>query len=210
MSVGKAIRLPAHPFSRRLQKVLDLIDTLHTPKNLKTVNVTLNILIQGGAFWAYEDRGPYDIEINLTGDHLELTFIHEVGHFLEWQAIPKSERGPRDFYNDVRFQSWLDAAQDSPNVQRMIRLRDQHTEGSTAHQDLNYYLRPIELWTRAYSQYVTRKGNANDAAILFQQIAAENKKITGNITYQPFWPWDEFPPIQAAMDDIFEDLGWTR
>ena len=177
--VSKAILLPRHPLSPRLKRVLEAIDKLHSPKGLRAISVVMNGYVVGGEF----DPGLYAINLNPFGSHPELTLLHEVGHYLEWRSIPKNQAGPRDFASDPRFMAWLDAAYKTVAVQRLLALLEQQKEGSQAFNDIGYLLRPNELWTRAYSQYIAR---AASLPVLFQQVATENKVVTGNIKYVPY------------------------
>lgn len=205
--VTKAVCLPKYFLSSRLGKVLDAVDAIHSPKNLKTIPVKLDRRVPGGLFLVHADTGPYEIYLDPNGGHPELSLLHEVGHYLEWQSIPKDQHGPRDFSRDALFTAWLQTVFETPTVQRLLTLLGQQQEGTQTFRDIDYLLRPNELWTRAYSQYVIRRA---DISVLFQQIAAENKVVTGNIRYEPYWDWDEFASIQQVMDAMFEELGWSK
>lgn len=204
--VAKAVRLPPHPLKRRLQKVLEVIDSVHAPKNLKALLVVMDGSIQGGQFQACSATGPYDIYLNPSGSHPELSFLHEIGHFLEWQAIPKAEFGPRRFSNDLLFAPWLQVVRESETIQRHFELRDHHPEESLIYQASSYLLDEAELWARAYSQYIALK---KQVPIILEQIAAENKVLTGNIPLKPYWRTADFRTIQIAMDAIFQELEWS-
>jgi hypothetical protein len=91
--VSKAVRLPSHPLSGRLNNLLEAVDAVHTATNLKQVAVIMSHFVQGAVFDAYTGTGPYTICLNPTGSHPELSLLHEVGHFLECQCIPKAAFG---------------------------------------------------------------------------------------------------------------------
>ena len=205
--VAKAVGLPKHPLSSRLGKVLDAVDVIHSPKNLKAIPVLMDSRVHGGFFFTHADTGPYEIYLDPRGDHPELSLLHEVGHYLEWQSIPKNRHGIRDFSTDVRFDVWRRTVFETDTVQRLSALLKQQIQGTSTFEDVAYLLRLNELWTRAYSQYVTRKTNLS---VLFQQIAAENKLVRGNIRYGPYWDSEEFAPVQDVMDAMFDDLGWSE
>ena len=205
--VSKAIRLPGHPLSGKLRKMLERIDGVHKPLNLKALSVIMDRRITGGLFIIYADTGPYSIYLNPDGGHPELSLLHEVGHFLEWQCIPKSQNGPRDFSADPRFSVWLQAVYETQTVQRLLALLEEHEQNTQAFQDLDYLLSTNELWTRAYSQYVAGKIGFN---IVSQQVSAENKVLTGTIKYQPYRSKRDFIPAQEVMDIMFTELGWTQ
>ncbi len=169
--------------------------------------VVMNPLVRGAVFVAYTATGPYTIELNPNGSHPELSLLHEVGHFLEWQCIPKSRHGPRDFTSDSRSTAWLQAVYETQSVQRLLTLLEEQKEDMQAFNDLAYLLLPNEIWARAYSQYIARKDGFD---VVSQQIAAENKVVTGTIRYQPYWGKEEFASVQEAMDILFMKEGWTK
>jgi hypothetical protein len=136
--VSKAIRLPSHPLSNRLRNMLEMVDAVHSPENLKAVLVIMDRRVAGGLFYAHAETGPYDIYLDPEGSHPELSLLHEIGHFLEWQCIPKNQHGSRDFNSDALFGEWLDIVLVSSNVQRMILLRDKKNEESKVVSEMSY------------------------------------------------------------------------
>ena len=207
LKVSKAVQVPKHPLNLRLLPLLKAIDETHAPKNLKPVVVVMNPLVRSAVFVAYTATGPYTIELNPNGSHPELSLLHEVGHFLEWQAIPKVTVGQRDFTDYPLFTSWLTAVRASQNVNRLLGLRDNHPAESEIHQEANYLLDEQELWARAYSQYFALKTKVQ---VLPQQISAENKVLTGKMYIKPYWERDDFSAIEAAMDGLFQALSWSK
>ena len=205
--VAKAVVIPAHPLKSRLQKVLEVIDSIHAPKNLKLSKVIFDQEVLLAKFEAHAPTGPYTIFLNPDGSHVELSLLHEVGHFLEWQSIPKSQHGLRDFGTNSFFNDWLQAVFETPLIVRLLTLLGQQEENTKAFVEIAYLLLPDELWTRAYSCYIAYRANL---PVLSQQIAAENKTIKGNITYTSYWTRKEFLPIQNVMDKMFQELEWSQ
>ncbi|MGI4789380.1 MAG: hypothetical protein ACRYFS_11095 [Janthinobacterium lividum] len=184
-----------------------MIDDIHTASNLKPVAVVMNALVSGGVFDAHTGTGPYTIYLNPNGSHPELSLLHEVGHYIEWQAIPKASLGLRNFKKDALFSRWLNVVGASQNIGRLFGLRDDEIEGSSAYQMINYLLDTQELWARSYSQYVAAK---KQVPVLLQQIASENKVVTGNIQLKTYWSIRDFLSIQIAIDAIFQTSGWLK
>jgi len=205
--VSKAVDLPRHPLSGRLGRFLKTVDAVHTATNLKQVAVEMTPFVLGAAFNAYTATVPYTIELNPKGSHVELSLIHEVGHFLGWQAIPKSGFGQRSFQSDPLFAAWLQAVRESQNVNRLLDLRDAEAEESSVQKAANYLLDEQELWARSYSQYVAVKMLS---PALSQQIAAENKVIAGRIQFSPYWDTADFHAVQSEIDKIFQTLSWVK
>ncbi len=205
--VSRAVRLPGHLLARRIRRFLEMVDAVHTATNLKPVAVEMNPFVQGAVFDTYTGTGPYTIYLNPHGSHVELSLVHEVGHFLEWQCIPKSGFGQRSFKSDPLFAAWLQAVRESQNVNRLLDLRDAESQESSVQKTANYLLDEQELWARSYSQYVAVKMLS---PVLMQQTAAENKVITGKIQFKPYWDAADFHAVRSEIDKVFQALGWVK
>ncbi len=205
--VSKAILLPSHLLSTRLRRILGVIDSIHIANNLKQVPVVMDSRVRGAVFEAYTATGPYTIHLNPDGNHPELSLVHEIGHFLEWQAVPKAAPGQRSLKDDSFFVQWLEVVRATENFGRLHDLRESQEEAGPIHQAANYLLDEQELWARSYSQYVAVK---KQVPMLLQQIGAENKILTGTILLRPYWKNSDFLPVQAAIDSIFQALGWSK
>ena len=46
--------------------------------------------------------------------------------------------------------------------------------------------------------------------MIFQQAAAENKAVKGNIKYKPYWDEAEFIAVYTVMDAMFKELSWSK
>jgi len=163
--------------------------------------------VRGAVFEAYTATGPYTIHLNPDGNHPELSLVHEIGHFLEWQAVPKAAPGQRSLKDDSFFVQWLEVVRATENFGRLHDLRESQEEAGPIHQAANYLLDEQELWARSYSQYVAVK---KQVPMLLQQIGAENKILTGTILLRPYWKNSDFLPVQTAIDSIFQALGWSK
>jgi hypothetical protein len=199
--------LPRHSLSARLHKVLEAVDAVHAATNLKQVTVVMDRRVKGGLFYAYSDTGPYSIYLSPTGTHPELSLLHEIGHLLEWQCIPKEQPGVRDFAGDLRFAAWLRAVYETQTVQHFLTLLEDQPEGTQEVEVIGYLLRVDELWSRAYCQFIANRTRLD---VLFQQIAAENKQVAGTMTYKSYWDQNEFVAVQDAMNKMVEELEWTK
>ena len=107
-----------------------MIDNIHSPKNLKGVDVVMDRRVPGGLLHVHADTGPHEIYLNPEGGHVELSLLHELGHYLEWQSIPKSRHGARDFSEDVFFAPWLRVVYETPTVQRLLALLSEQDEST--------------------------------------------------------------------------------
>ena len=144
-------------------------------------------------------------------DHPELTLAHEIGHVLDQLGLPGSSGlygMASNGIGDARIQAWRDAVQASQSYKRLKTLRDHGgVDPDTGNQFptalLDYYLQSHELWARSYAQYVaTRSGNST----LLKQVKDETSKPYGFIQWEP----EDFTPIAATIDNLFEALGWLK
>ena len=146
------------------------------------------------------------IRVKADGPHPEMTTAHEVGHFLDFAGMdpPSAPLTPgRKNLQSVR--------QTLPEMrQLLVVIRASATVKaipSLPNAQFGHYLQlPYELVARAYAQYITWKsGSPTMRAEL--DATLNSSDLYSRLTQ---WPHDEFLPIAAAIDDLFETLGWLR
>ena len=72
--------------------------------------------------------------------------------------------------------------------------------------DKHYLLKPVELFARAYSEYIIRR--SGDPVLLLQlKSITLNARAAG--AYKQ-WSEESFRPIEAAFDRLFRGLGWQK
>lgn len=146
----------------------------------------------------------------------KLTFVHEIGHFLDYKGIDTpfisaAARSPS-------MQQWRDAvARSSPvhfltglsigNVVR-VEIGGVVYQMKIDHEDIkhiDYLLKWHELWARCYLQYVVLKSTDKDIKRRFIHVSREpDIKL-----FKEVWPWSEFKKtIAPEIDQIFATLGW--
>jgi hypothetical protein len=204
-----------------VRATLAAIGRVHGDGALPTIPVVLDTDPEHGASFVYAVVNgvnvPRHIGVNPAGDRARLNAAHEVGHFLEYAAVPgrDAHRG-RDWANDPVFRGWLAAVDDTPTLRR---LRDMAAKGSVEVVDggrvatygvdkgyANYLLSPHEVWARTYEQYIaTRSG---DPTMGRELAAALAKQADRSHVCPRLWPQDEFEPVAAAIDGLFAKLGW--
>jgi hypothetical protein len=167
------------------------IDSVHSD------GVLPKIPIEGSAgkslgVYSYKYSGqPSSIAVKSTGDWPKLTTAHEVGHFIDHQAF-----APGQFESQKPNGAWS-------NVMSAIKTSQAYHDILSApiHQaSKNYFASDIELFARAYAQYIAvRSGNA-------EMI----NSITQCRTYVPWRQWSDtdFAPIAQAFDKALKKLGW--
>src|SRR4051812_39556552 len=104
----EALLLPTDKYGRQLRTVIEAIHSVHLVSQLNPIRVNvLKMRDNDGEYIKHRGTGePQTILINKKGDHLELTFAHEIGHFLEGTAIPGSSFGVRQWETDSYTAGW--------------------------------------------------------------------------------------------------------
>lgn len=159
---------------------------------------------------------PIGIRILATGHHKELTTVHEIGHFLDYEGLGK----PLEYSSgaDPTMAEWRTAVEKSQAVQDLKELIQKgkvpitlddgtKTDYTVDVEHVEYLLEWEELWARAYAQYITlRSGNV----VLKRQLDRIRRGVGGNhqVYTAQHWADADFEPIAEAIDKIFEAKGW--
>lgn len=180
------------------------IDKVHGVTGMGLVGVDGNVRYKGleaPGVYRPEDRA---IGMNQRAEDASWVFIHEFGHAIDYQALTEFKWGlARD--SDSVVNAWAEAASGSRKFVELEKAFEQAEYGSYEYNHLKYLLSPVELWARAYTQYIALKSGDPDLARSFE--AAAKADTTFNA-----WRWDDddFAPIAAAFDRLFESRRWLR
>ena len=152
-------------------------------------------------YGAYDPReGKLKIKL-AGGNHVELTTLHEIGHFLDHKGFPGN------WLESDKLQPLIAEIRKSPEVQRLKEiLSDAGTSAGTA-KYIKYLRQPIELFARGYAQYIPTK--TADKKLLAQvETIIQNGLSESERLSQ--WKSENFEPIQKSFDAIFEEMGWLE
>lgn len=184
--------MTAHPLveiipSKIVERGLELVQTAHRLELKKPVNVChKKYRVSLGK---YTKPG---ICIDSTNPAAWWTFIHELGHHLDYEELGSSSCRPC-------------TTERGSELSRLVKLmRASKVYGEIlACEDLSnyrrrYYARAVELWARAYTQFVLRR------------CASAGFEDEGMRTQGPFM-WDEkdFDPIYDEILAVFSAKGWV-
>ena len=153
---------------------------------------------------------PVVTRLGITTDHIgvradghwpALTTVHEVGHFLDLCGI-----GPKGTYaTDGGFKPMLDvlrAAEQTDTVKFLrAKLRETHDDREVL--ALQYYLKPREIWARAYAQFITERASSE---LLKAELQTSLQGQGINQLRQ--WPAADFALIADQIETMFQGLGW--
>jgi hypothetical protein len=193
--------------SGNVKAALRNIEGIHGSEGMKPVTViTTNSKQYGGGYF---DPQNNSIAILKGSDHQRMTFAHEYGHAIDTQLIGIGRQRPGE---NILLAEFEKATANSDQLRKLndllntneIAVMDRGLElyHQVDHTVVNYYLRPEEVWARAYSQYIAEK--SADPQML-SDLAELSKSV-----YPRQWETEDFKPISKAIDGIMEKLGWRE
>lgn len=132
--------------------------------------------------------GSY-IGVRADGNWPALTTVHEVGHFLDLDAI--GVKGKYATRADAAMKQVLAVAEQTEAIQALRAANSERTE---------YLLKPQEIWARAYAQFVATRASS---PLLKSQLEKA-------IAYEPHRQWQpaDFTRLASAIELLFKSLGW--
>jgi SPP1 gp7 family putative phage head morphogenesis protein len=220
--VSGALTVSKGKAKEEIDTAMRAIDSVHGDGTLRPIPVTQRKSTT--TYGVYKFRGgpggrSVPVEINISpveGNHAAITMAHEVGHYLDNQALRITQELPSDKITP-EIQAWRDAIKESESVKTLqdwyrngheITIRDSTRPEMSVTQQMDRkfiknYLRHDELWARSYEQYIaTRSGDPTMVA----QISAIRATDYGAIQ----WGDEDFAPIANAIDGILKAAGWLK
>lgn len=144
------------------------------------------------------NNAPGQITMNVKGPHRAMTVIHEVGHALDSTMFGWSEPSGK--------RKWGSHRPDGTLGEIMATLRTTATMNNLYDSPPTPYLKylggRVEIFARAYAQYIATK--RNDPNLLSAITAARNS--TGPTRYSQ-WSGQEFAPVVKLFDRLFAERG---
>ena len=198
--VGAALQLPKRGDVSTLKEAIAIIDSVHGDGDLPNLPVKMGSMQDGmGAYYKLVPSSgkPVEIKINSKYEMPTSALIHEVGHFIDFAAIQKIAA------NNQQVADLLDSFAQAANNTKAIQAIGTLMNIPNADKRYLYYLQSdVEVWARAYMQYVAIRG--------------DSELLKNELTVMQTWPyhmqWDDadFEPVATAIDDLFKALGWLR
>lgn len=204
--VSKAFK--GKPFPAVQERVMTIIDSVHGDGNLPVIPI-LRIPASNRNLGTYYASNKPKIEIRSDNKHKHLTYVHEIGHFLDHKGIPSRHMSST---HDPLFDEWKKAVASSRAVNSLLDLVD--GPDYVANYPIpksyvaNYLLTTEELWARSYAQYIaTRSG---DTVLISQVKKIMDAEKRSPIPLMKQWDEDDFESIADAIDKMFIQLGWIK
>ncbi|MGH2558469.1 MAG: hypothetical protein ACRDJH_05340 [Thermomicrobiales bacterium] len=198
----------------RVRRALAIVDTIHLARALPRIPIDHVVVPDARAQYRSQvNRGrALGIGIDPFEPRPELSIVHEIGHFLDHQAI-----GNRGGFASSRHRSldaWRQVVGSTSQIRTLRILARASGEvfagllgrapGPEDRERIESLLRYTEVWARSYAQYVV----SQSASLLLIGQLAEERAEANPIQSLGFWDDHEFQPIRSAIDDLFRQKGW--
>jgi len=175
-----------------LARALGAADGLHVLRsNLAPVPVRPTSTTSQAGCYRLRQGDPVDLRVSRRHGRVALSFIHELGHFVDHQL--GCDLGPSwASGHDEAFADWRAAA---------AALRTRAPAG-TGRSRRRYFNSAKEVWARSYTQTVlTRARDPWLQGHLLGLLDRDDAFV---------WPADEFAPLADEVERVFERLGLLR
>ena len=182
-------RSPLHP---QLARALAAADAVHTlESDLEPVPVRATSTTSQSGCYRLRDRDPVDLRVSSRHDRLALSFLHEVGHFVDHQL--GHELGP----------TWASGRHDAfADWRQAVSTLPSRLPTGVGRTRRRYFDSTKELWARSYAQAVLT--HAEDPRL--------RGDLAGLIEVDDLfvWPLRDFESVGAEVVRTFARLGLLR
>ena len=131
--------------------------------------------------------------------------MHEFGHFVD-DAIGGFEvyasQEPDSPVADVIVEA------ERTHAIHALREYEQQSQGtfSVERAQVTYRLQKVEIWARAYAQYIALRSGDTQLLVDVQK----RRDIEIGVLQNEQWEWNDFDRIASAIDALLKELGWTQ
>ena len=196
--VSECLDLGEAPY---LQSVLDAIDTVHTDGALLRIYVLRDNLSAGvGGF--YDDMAdPPRITVARQTLNADLSFLHEVGHYIDHQGIDRT--GEYASLHSPLLENWRNVVHQSQSIAEIEQMR--FGASLAAQRAFDYLLSDHEIFARCYAQYIAFKSQHPGLVACLRDDFLNHSSSMRRIRQ---WQEADFTPIAEEIDNVFKRLGW--
>lgn len=205
-------------YGKSVDYALEQLNSVHGDGELPDIPITRSSAKSFlGQYSSTYGGKPVEIKISIKGDHPETTILHEIGHFLDHQALGNKGIFVSEGSSDL-VKGWQKAVQESSAFKKLAAMLSDpslFTKEVTVSDGFSYKVAPDtrhlrylyrgrEAFARSYAQYIATKSND---PLLKSQIAIE---AADEMYGARQWADDDFKPIAKAFDEMFKKLGWIK
>ncbi|MBI5084515.1 MAG: hypothetical protein HZB13_07955 [Acidobacteria bacterium] len=211
----------ANPAKKDIQAAFEAamaaIRRVHRMPALEPVPVLSDpVMAVGGKYrWDLETGRPVDIRLNPSSDHLELTALLEIGHWLDHQAVGVA--GSFASVTHPRLKEWREAVLNSRTVERLNdirdagalpwRLPDGRRLSIATRASADELIRFEEMFSRSYAQFVSQESGCR---VLKGQIRLFSDPASPWSIVPQYWPEEEFEEIALLFRRVIVEAGWSK
>ena len=147
------------------------------------------------------------IGIDPTDRLPEMTILHEIGHFIDHQAL--GDPGSWASTRHLELLAWRQTVAATSSINRLhefLRLNDLELalitgsgKVSQHRDDVRYLLAYTETWARSYAQYIIVRSGEQ---VLLDQLATE--RTSGDVIWDlGQWSDEDFEPLATVIEALF-------
>ena len=211
-----------------LESACRAIDAVHDTgpagaATLEVFSVTGSEIEGAEAAYAYnKDTGrALGIYLSRESSRPALSLVHEIGHFLDHTALRDAPVTANAGYftsaASALFARWRAAVRLTDAVQHLQTVIE-HVSATVTLEDggevsvgidhdyVNYLLDDKELFARSYTQYVVEHGGDGIMKAHLQNLRERPLAAL----YPLAWGPDDFAPVAAELDIVFQLKGWKE
>jgi hypothetical protein len=201
-SIGRALDIPSGSVNDDLRLAVEAIDKVHGVGHLPRIPMEFRTQLgMHGRFDFDETTGePIRILIDRRTPHRTFVAIHEIGHLIDL-----AEFGEGPIFGTTLspiLSPWSEAIEESAAFRNLSALIVQQPSAFLLKQ-----LRPDELWSRSYTQYIAIRAQVADLDTSLESL----RTVTLGRLHNPFqWEDNDFENIAAEIEALFVGLGWRE
>ena len=197
--VSEALDVRTRKYKDQAEYAIAAVNKVHGDGKLPRIPIQAS---SAKSYYGAYDPREGQLAIKLAGgDHLELTTIHEIGHFLDHKAFPGAG------LNSDKLKPLIEEMRKTPEIQRLTEMIKNTRAYTEKWKYIRYLLKPTEMVARGYSQYIPTK--IGDKKLLDQVRGIIQNGLTES-TRLSQWTTESFAPIEGVFDSILEDMGWRK
>ena len=220
--ISRLFKVELGPTGEPLRRALAVIDSVHCDGSRPAVELVRTILplaplksltLEGYYRYDVSKGRVLGLSVGKTCQRPELTTVHEVGHYLDHNALGTPGTFSSEW--DPLLEDWRIAVEQTQEVSTLRhRLKVASFTVSrdgvrrkyirVDHRVIRYYLQYTELFARSYAQYIAI--TSNDPILMVQY----NKKLTHprHSVIPTQWERNSFEPVRTTIDTLFRKKGW--
>jgi Zn-dependent peptidase ImmA (M78 family) len=199
-NISKFIKTDALPPETKtaVERVLKIVDSIHGVDTMPMLFVGVRRGRLLGKY-TYKD-GILKLIVNPATPDVELTFLHELGHFIDHHGFNPFRESSK---SDEFFDEWREAVEKTDSV---IALRSAVSRQTSDAVFARYLLELPELWARSYSQFIAVE--SGDKSLLTQLKMYRNSLIFRERYSQ--WTDIDFQRLYHATVSLFRAKQWIK